>query len=88
MKKLPQFPKVVDKESARAFLTWCAKHIGGGFHPDTRFTDYVVNKTNKATFTKDLAYRLQTELNITFAILGDSVYDVAMEEYKRAHGDF
>lgn len=88
MKKLSRFPKVVDRDSARAFLTWCAKHIGGGFHPDTRFTDYAMNKIGRCMFTKDLAYKLQIELNVTFAILGDKIYDVAMEEYNKAHGEF
>lgn len=33
-------PSVCDVLSAKAFIRWCVREIGPGYHPDTPFMDY------------------------------------------------
>ena len=55
---------------AEAFLRWCCAEIGVGFHPDTRFGDYVVDGGVPA-FDSAEAARLDRLMAETFFVLPD-----------------
>ncbi len=38
---MTEAPDVHDRDSATQFVKWCVAQIGLGYHPDTRFADYV-----------------------------------------------
>lgn len=59
--------------------------LGGAFHPDTRFTDYIEIKTGHPTFSAHQAARLQAQLTKAFVICEDlklDLYGLCIEELK------
>jgi hypothetical protein len=46
-----------DRESATRFVRWCTERIGLGYHPDTRFADYV-EADGSRVFTSEPARQL------------------------------
>jgi hypothetical protein len=50
-------PEVNDRDSAIRFVKWCVEKLGLGYHPDTRFGDYV-ETDGTAVFTGLDATRL------------------------------
>lgn len=78
---IEKMPVVRDTESAEAFIRWCCREIGIGFHPDTRFKNYV-EASGAATFDDASASRLEREISWAFNFLDDP-YKVALDELKR-----
>ncbi len=35
-------PHLVDQSTAVEFVKWCVEEVGLGYHPDTSFSDYVL----------------------------------------------
>lgn len=62
------------------YLLWGLKV---NFHPDTPFEDYVAYGTDESTFTSDQVILLNGLMAQSFDVLGDRIYDVADEEFRR-----
>lgn len=75
-------PAVTDAASAVAFVRWCCRSIGPGFHPDTPFTDYVEGGDGSPTFADADAASLQARMNAAFGLLDDPSA-VALDEFER-----
>jgi hypothetical protein len=54
---ITEAPDVHDRDSAIQFVQWCVAQIGLGYHPDTRFADYV-EADGKPVFSADESKRL------------------------------
>ena len=79
--------KVNTVEDAKAFIQWSEINIGGGFHPDTPFADYV-KQDDSPTFTPDEVTMLQPLLDACFKLMGDNVYDYALDLFFTLNNDF
>lgn len=80
-------PAVDDPEVAKQWLTFLDEFHGGGFHPDTPFTDYV-GDDDQPTYTPEEAAMLQQCFNIVADAM--NVYEVLlplMEKRMQARGD-
>lgn len=60
------------------------ENIGIGYHPDTRFEDYIDKGTGKRLFSDDEARELNALSDAAFDRLGNDIYDVALEAIQRA----
>ena len=72
-------PEVFDNESAAAFVLWCVENIGLGYHPDTRFEDYI-DEDGKQSFDVPTAATLNELQNAAFTWcdpyeIGDSEFE-------------
>lgn len=72
-------PAVTDAASAEAFVRWCCRAIGGGFHPDTPFKDYVEGDSSP-TFDEEDAATLQARMDAAFGLLEDPS-GIALDEF-------
>lgn len=75
MKPLPVLPKRARLRDCIQFLKDIARWIGPGFHPDTRFDDYVTTDGQRVIgplFDDETAKRLQADF--------DEVYDTLVAE--------
>jgi hypothetical protein len=76
---LSEMPQVTDAATAEAFIRWCCRVIGFGFHPDTPFGDYEeVDGTR--TFTDEDAARLDAQMEAAFKFVPDP-YRIGLEEF-------
>lgn len=75
-------PAVTDSVSAEAFVCWCCRSIGPGFHPDTLFTDYVEGGDGSPTFGEADAAMLQARMDAAFGLLDDPS-SIALNEFER-----
>lgn len=64
---------------AEEFIRETVQNIGMGYHPDSRFEDYV-DDNGKRLFSDDEAEELNMKTNAAFNVLGTEVYDIAMDE--------
>ena len=76
---LPQ--SVTNEAEAKQVISYLMSVLGGGFHPDTPIADYVNIHTDKQTFTEAEISLLQPLLDQCFGVMGDDVYNYAMEVY-------
>lgn len=63
-------PAVTDAATAEAFVRWCCRIIGGGFHPDTPFSDYQ-EVDGSPTFDPADEVTLQAHMDAAFGLLDD-----------------
>ena len=75
-------PAVTDAASAEAFVRWCCRSIGRGFHPDTPFSDYVEGGDGSPTFGEADAATLQASMDAAFGLLADPS-TVALDEFAK-----
>jgi hypothetical protein len=75
-------PTVTDAASAEAFIRWCCRSIGPGFHPDTPFKDYVEAADRSPTFNEADAATLQARMDAAFGLLDDPS-SIALDEFER-----
>ncbi len=74
--------EISDLSSAEAFIRWCVREIGFGYHPDTRGADYE-NRDGTPSFTPEEAKTLDNLHEKAFRLLVDP-YAVALDEVKRS----
>lgn len=85
------------KDEAVEALRWCEVNIGGGFHPDTRGTDYATGSWDRsttpptyvdhgATFTPRQAEHYDAVMDAVFGLLDDP-YAVAMDLFTELNPD-
>jgi hypothetical protein len=79
-----QPPDVSDGESATRFVKWCVEQLGLGFHPDTRFAEYV-EEDGSPVFTPEQARQLDELTEKAFNFIDP--YDVGMSEFERLMGE-
>lgn len=77
-------PSVTDAAAAEAFVRWCCRAIGRGFHPDTPFADYVEGGDGSPTFGDADAATLQDRMDAAFGLLDDPSA-VALDEFEKAN---
>lgn len=70
------------KSQCEQFVRDCCRHIGAGFHPDSKMSDYVTGEPPRPLFTVREAMILQRSLDRCFRDL-DDVYEVAYAEFVR-----
>lgn len=75
-------PAATDAASSEAFIRWCCRAIGRGFHPDTPFSDYVEGGDGSPTFEEEDAATLQARMDAAFGLLADPSA-VALDEFAR-----
>ena len=63
---------------ARKFIRRCVAQLGGGYHPDTPFAEYIHAHDDSPVYSAVDAKRLDEQTEEAFAALGDKVYDVAL----------
>lgn len=76
--------KVNDQASAIAFVQWCVRGLGLGYHPDTQFADYR-DSTGVPCFTAGEAKDLDRLQEATF--LYCDPYEIGFEEFRRLQPD-
>jgi hypothetical protein len=76
-------PEVRDRETATRFVRWCVEQLGLGYHPDTRFADYV-EEDGRPAFTPAQALQLDELTEKAFAFIDP--YEVGMAEFKKLMG--
>lgn len=79
------FPTVTDAASAEAFVRWCGRSIGMGYHPDTRGEDYA-DADGEPTFDAADARLFDEQHAAAFALLGDRVYDIGLDQIRQEIG--
>lgn len=67
------------RSDAAGYIRYLVQFIGRGFHPDTRAADYV-GRGGAPLFPGRLADHLQRSIDRAVRILGDTVYDIALDE--------
>ena len=81
--------QVTTEADGREFIDDCERIIGGGFHPDTRFDDYVISHTGgRRTFTDAEAEELEARITEAFEVLGAlglDVYEISLDRYRHYH---
>ena len=73
---------VFNLDEAEHFVRWAARDIGLGFHPDTRFADYV-DLSGSRLFSDDTAKRCDDYMADSFGF-GMDPYQVAIDEWERS----
>lgn len=68
---------VKTREQAKVFLLWCSQEIGGVFHPDDDFEDYV--KDGEPMFSIEKAQDLNFAMEQCFKVMGDYVYEYTLK---------
>ncbi len=72
---------VHDRKSANSFVKWCIhEKVGPGYHPDTRFEDYV-DSTNQRAFALDECALLNALQDRAFEFCDP--YSVGLAELRR-----
>lgn len=86
MKIKTQDIKIVTVKQAKDFINEIVSLLGGAFHPDTLFDDYI-SADNLPTFTMAEATNLDERMKEVFALFGDEtlMYNVLLPE-KRVDG--
>jgi hypothetical protein len=74
-----RMPTVTDAASAEAFVSWCVRTIGPGYHPDSRAADYEPPLPPKE------ARRYDEMHERAFRLLAD-VYAIALDEWRKTYG--
>ncbi len=69
----------MQRKDAESFIRACVQLIGMGFHPDTPFLNYT-KRDGSPIFSEETAAKYQQNLEEAFAILGDGVYEVGLDE--------
>ena len=65
------------------FIEFCINILGGGFHPDTPFDDYVNLETNEPTFSQAEVVALDVLMEQAFEKYGDKIYDISLKMLNR-----
>jgi hypothetical protein len=68
----------MNRQQAIDYVKHCVDWIGPGFHPDTRFADYV-DGAGRKLFNDDQVAIADANIEECFAVLGDEVYDIALD---------
>lgn len=81
--------EVIDIDTAKRFLSDCINVLDMGMHPDTDFNDYITRAAGQdnwvATFTKEVADKLNTMMDQTFTqfdIAGECIYGYCIDLLK------
>jgi hypothetical protein len=77
-----RIPSVRDARSTRRFVRWCVARIGLAYHPDTPFGDYS-DSSGHPLFSPAEAEKLDQLSDSAFALCGDAVYRMGMQEFSR-----
>jgi hypothetical protein len=77
----------LDREQAIAYVEHCVDWIGVGFHPDTKFSDYVDVKRGEKLFNEDQIAHAEANMEACFEVLGDEVYEVALRKVHATNRD-
>jgi hypothetical protein len=72
---LPTTIKTTD--DVRTLVRWCAENIGLSYHPDTAAGDY------EPPFDAETVDRLDRLHAEAFAVAGDEIYEMGVEEFER-----
>lgn len=73
-------PQVTDASTAEQFIRWCVLMIGGGFHPDTSFDDYINLKSRKRLFSDKACEALERHMAVAVKFI--DVYEAGMDAVK------
>lgn len=73
-------PTVADEAGARRFFQYLYDPLGLIWHPDSRFEDYVELDGGARVFSPRACDLLDGAMARCFELLGERVYDVALEE--------
>ena len=83
-------PKSVQTmEDVYAFIDFVTRVLGGGFHPDTDFTDYIARTNNGTThriFNERVAARYNKMLDQAFNICNHAdvdIYKIAIDMFRK-----
>ena len=69
----------MSREQAVLMLGYFIGRLGLGYHPDTLMTEYINLNTNQPSFQSVEAAELQMKHNQMLSVLGNDVYDIALE---------
>jgi hypothetical protein len=78
-------PAVDDRGSAEAFIRWCVREIGPGYHPDTPAADYE-DRDGGPSFTPDEVALLDALHERAAGLLGGDPSGIALDEWETAFG--
>jgi hypothetical protein len=81
-----EIAKDATPREACKYVVALVQYIGPGFHPDTRFRDYVHRHTGEPSLTPSQARALQKGLNRAWSILdraGIEIYRVGLVTQRR-----
>lgn len=70
------------KRQAIKFLQMIIEELGQGFHPDTKFEDYVKPDGSNFYGAREADYN-NNKMRHCFKMLGDDVYSVCYEIFKK-----
>jgi hypothetical protein len=76
---MPLPDAIGNKDDLVQFLRQVTEELGWGFHPDTRFADYVCLLTGEPTYTDEDAALRDALIAQAFALVGDDIYAVGLE---------
>lgn len=65
-------------QNLRQFILEVLGELGWGYHPDTRFSDYIDAATGAPTYTVEQAFERDSLQEQAFDTFGDAVYDLAL----------
>jgi hypothetical protein len=79
--------EVLQLKDAREFICDCERLVGLGFHPDTRFEDYIT-PDREPSFSADDAGILDARMDEAFAVMDEAhvdPYEMSLREMYRLH---
>ena len=77
--QIPELSTAATPAQCRQWLTRIVREFGPGFHPDTRGDEYIAEGSESPSLTAANAARLDAALDVAFAQLGDTVYDLCVD---------